>query len=85
MEKVYLVIDEWVLGGDEAYDQYIKAFSTREKAEKFFNERVDLAKVDANEWSLDKIDEYGDVCEAYRDGYYDNYHIRIEIKEKEVE
>lgn len=87
-KEVYLVIDEWVVGGDESCDEVITVYNSYTDAKKDYEERCLTARADGEQWNCDKIDEgkYED-CEyfyTYRDGYYGEYHISIKLIKKEV-
>lgn len=88
MKEVFLVIDEWVVGGDESCDEVITCYNSYEDARKDYDERVRSAKIDAEQWSCDKLEEGKtedkDYFFVYRDGEYADYHISVSLIRKEV-
>jgi hypothetical protein len=83
-EFVFIVTDEWVLRGDESYDELIRIFKHYDDAKKYFDERVATAKIDAADWGLDEISATEDHFEAYMDGEYSVNHIKITLDRKEL-
>ena len=88
MKEVFLVIDEWVVGGDESCDEVITAYNSYEDAKKGYDERVRSAKADGEQWGCDKLEEGKTVDKdyfyTYRDGEYGSYHISVSLIRKDV-
>jgi len=88
MKEVFLVIDEWAVGGDESCDENITCYNSYEDAKKDYDERVRSAKIDAEEWDCDELEEGStddkDYFFTYRDGWYAEYHISVSLIRKEV-
>ena len=88
MKEVFLVIDEWVVGGNASCDEVITVYNSYEDAKKDYDERVRSAKIDGESWSYDKLEEGKtedkDYFFTYRDGEYGMDHICVSLIRKEV-
>ena len=88
MKEVFLVIDEWVVDGDASCDEVITCYNSYEDARKDYDERVRSAKIDAECWEYDKEDQGKTDDKEYfytfKDGYYGEDHICVNLIRKEV-
>lgn len=80
----------WIVRTEDTYDGMsdleLKAFSTFEKAEKYFNECVSKIKEDEDVMNKENkvIEEYGNHFAIWQDDYYYEDRHEIEIIEKKV-
>lgn len=79
MKKVYIVIEDYCIDFEE--QRYTTLFSTEEKARDFMNEKIKEIKEESN---CDTKEVNKNSFETYNEGYYSEYHLCVELEEKEV-
>ena len=83
-KKVFLVIDEWCLAGGAENSSIYNIYENYEDALKYFENDVEKAKIDGDEWGLNEEAKNKDFYEIWLNGEYSGNHITVSIKEMEV-
>lgn len=82
MDKVYIVINEWVCDGEDGMTT--ATFKTKENTMIDFNNKVYDARCDKENWGWTEETVSGDLYAVWAEGEYVYNHIIVKIIESEV-
>ena len=82
MEKVYLIIEEWSVDGNNGMNHYI--YKDKDDAQKSFNTLKVDALHDTKNNNYEVFHDTDNYFESELEGYYNLDHITLTLKEMEV-